>query len=406
MSAAELNRALARLTIRSGVNLEPGQDVYIAPADLEHAPLVRALTAEAYLAGARMVNVKWWDPELKRLRVEHGPADQLAFIPDWFERFVDECAERRGAFVHILGTPDPDVYAGLDPELLGRDLMPVTSNYMEMVGSGDIRWTAIFGPTAGLARRMLGTDDVERLWAEVGPILRLGGADPAAAWADHIDVLSGRAASLDGHGFRDVHFHGPGTDLRVGMMPGAIWTSAGTETDGRAWIANLPSEEVFSAPDRHRVEGTVKMTWPIPLTNGPLVDGATLTFGDGRVVKADAETNVEELRARLAKDQGSDRLGEIALVDSEGPIFKAGRVFGDIILDENAACHIALGQAYAFTAPGLPDDRAAREERGFNVSDVHQDMMIGGPEVAVDGIGADGSSTPILAGGKWVLAPA
>jgi aminopeptidase len=272
-----------------------------------------------------------------------------------------------------------------------------------MAVSGEIRWTSIFGPTPGHARRLYGTDDVDRLWAELAPIMRLDAPDPAAAWAEHVEGLGARARSLDGHGFKEIHFHGPGTDLLVGLMPGAVWISVEGESDGRSWIANLPSEEVNTVPDRQRAEGTVKMTWPIPLTNGPLVDGATLTFEGGRVVKADAETHVDELRARIAMDQGSDRLGEIALVDSEGPIFRAGRVFGDLILDENASCHIALGQAIEFAAPGLPEDRAAREELGFNGSDVHQDMMIGAPEVAVDGIGADGSSTPILADGKWVL---
>ncbi|HEX3240863.1 MAG TPA: aminopeptidase [Solirubrobacterales bacterium] len=403
MSAAEVMQKLARLTIRSGVNVEPGQDVYICPPSLDHAPLVRALTEEAYLAGARIVNVKWWDPQLKRLRVEHGPAEALSIVPDWFNRFVDECVESRGAYIEILGNSDLDVYDGLDPELLGRDVMPATPNALEMAISGEIRWASIFGATPGLARRILGSDDVDRLWAELAPIMRLDAPDPSAAWAEHVETLHGRARALDGHGFKDIHFHGPGTDLRVGLMPGAIWSSVGAETNGRKWIANLPSEEVFSAPDRNRVDGTVRMTWPIPLTDGPLVDGATLTFEGGRVVKADAETNVDELRARIAKDQGSDRLGEVALVDSEGPIFRAHRVFGDLLLDENASCHIALGQAIEFSVPGLPEDRAAREERGFNVSDVHQDMMIGGPEVAVDGIGADGSSTPILADGKWVL---
>lgn len=403
MNAAEIRQGLARLAIRSGVNVEPGQDVYICPPSLDHAPLVRALTEEAYLAGARIVNVKWWDPVLKRLRVERGPAEALATIPDWFNRFVDECVENRGAYIEILGNSDLDVYGGLDAELLGRDPMPATPNALEMAVSGEVRWVSIFGATPGLAQRILGTDDVDQLWAELAPIMRLDAPDPAAAWAEQVETLQGRARALDRHGFRDIHLQGPGTDLRVGVMPGATWSAVGAETDGRKWIANLPSEEVFSVPDRHRVEGTVKMTWPIPLTDGPLVEGATLTFEGGRVVRADAETNAEELRARIAKDQGSDRLGEIALVDSEGPIFRAGRVFGDLILDENASCHIALGQAIEFCVPGLPEDRGGREERGFNVSDVHQDMMIGSPAVKVDGIGADGSSTPILADGKWVL---
>lgn len=406
MNVPELTRKLARLAVRGGANVEAGQDVYILPADLEQAPLVRALTEEAYLAGARMVSAFWWDPALKRSRLEHAPTDSLAFVPDWCERFIDECAERRGCYIEILGDSRPDLFDDLDPERAALDMMPMTSNYLRMLGSEEVNWTAVFGPTPGLAQRILGTPEVERLWEVLVPILRLDAADPEGTWTEHVARLDGRAEALAGGRFAELRFHGPGTDLRLGLLAGAEWRTAGLETSwGRRMIANLPSEEVFTAPDRRRADGVVRVTRPIPLSNGPMVEGATLRFEDGRVVAAEAETGAEALRGRIARDEGAARLGEVALVDSEGPIFNSDQVFGDVILDENAACHIALGHAYAFTVPGLPEDRAAREERGFNVSAIHQDMMIGGPEVAVDGIDPDGRATPILADGKWVLTP-
>ena len=187
-------------------------------------------------------------------------------------------------------------------------------------------------------------------------------------------------------------------------MRGANWLAAGFETAwGREMIANMPTEEVFTTPDNRVADGTVTATRPFQLIGGPTIEGLRLRFEGGRVVEVDAERNADAIRARLDTDPGAVRLGEVALVDGTSPVGRSGRVFNDILFDENATCHIALGNGYGFTVPDLPADPDARAERGFNQSSVHQDLMIGGPEVTVDGLDAAGHATPILRDDVWVL---
>ena len=222
----------------------------------------------------------------------------------------------------------------------------------------------------------------------------------AATWTDWAPAPT-RSTSVRSRRFR---FHGPGTDLNVGLMRGAQWLCPRFDTNwGRSMIANMPTEEVFTAPDNRIAEGTVTATRPIPLLGGATVEGLRLRFEDGRVVEVDAGRNADALRSRLESDAGAGRLGEVALVDGTSPIGRSGRVFSDILLDENATCHIALGNGYAFTVPDLPGDTDGRAERGFRVSGIHQDTMIGGPEIAVDGLDAAGNATPILREDVWVL---
>jgi len=219
-----------------------------------------------------------------------------------------------------------------------------------------------------------------------------------------MDRLAARADALNERSFAALRFHGPGTDLKVGLMDGARWFCARFDTAwGRPMIANMPTEEVFTTPDNRIAEGTVTATRPIPLLGGATIEGLRLRFEDGRVVSVDADRNADALRSVLGSDPGAARLGEVALVDGTSPVGRSGRVFSDILLDENATCHIALGNGYPFTVPDLPGDAGGRAERGFNVSGIHQDMMIGGPEIAVDGLDAAGNATPILRDDVWVL---
>jgi aminopeptidase len=255
-----------------------------------------------------------------------------------------------------------------------------------------------------MARRLLGTGDVDALWELYAPILRLDAEDPVAAWREHVSRLRARAETLNARGFEALRFHGPGTDLTLGLLRGAIWIAAGIETTwGREMIANMPTEEVFTTPDNRVAEGTVAATRPFQLIGGPTVEGLRLRFEGGRVVEVDADRNADAVRARLQTDGGAVRLGEVALVDGTSPIGRSGRVFNDILFDENATCHLALGNSYSFTVPDLPSDPGARAERGFNTSTIHQDLMIGGPAVAVDGLDATGNATPILREDVWVL---
>src|SRR2546423_8833108 len=285
---ADRARPLARLAVNLGANVAPGQDVFVLAFDVEQAPLAREIADAAYVAGARYVSALYWDQHVKRSRLLHAPDDSLEFVPDWWERHVAECLERRGAYIIVWGDPAPELLSGVDPVRSGSDHMPLTASLFGLAGSGEVNWTFVPGPTRGMAERVLETSDVERLWDELAPILRLDEDDPEQAWRDHIAALRERAAVLDARGFDALRFHGPGTDLRVGLLRGARWFSGGFPTSwGRETIANMPTEEVFTTPDYRRVEGTVAATRPLQLLGGVVVEGLRLRFEGGRAVEAD-----------------------------------------------------------------------------------------------------------------------
>ncbi|MDQ5821480.1 MAG: aminopeptidase [Actinomycetota bacterium] len=403
-SVAERTEKLARLAARVGANVQEGQDVFVLVMDLQHAAMARAVTAASYDAGARFVSVVYWDPHVKRARLERAATESLSFIPDWWDRIITECIERKGASITIWGDPQPDLFDGIDPERSGADQMPMTPSVWGMLGGGEVNWTVVPAPTSGMAERLLGSGDVERLWDVMAPMLRIDEKDPEQAWSDHIATLRERAAQLEERSFDAVHFAGPGTDLTVGLLEGAKWLSGGIVTnDGIETVANMPTEEVFTTPDYRRVEGAVAVTKPVQLVGGALVEGLRLRFEGGRAVEIDADRNADAVRAQMAFDDGSARLGEVAIVDGASPVGQTGLVFGDVLIDENATSHIAWGHAYAFTVPDLSSDEAEQDARGFNLSGVHQDAMIGGPEVEVTGIAKNGDRVPIIRDDAWVL---
>jgi aminopeptidase len=397
-------RALARLAVRFGANVEPGQDVFVFALDVDQAPLAREVAAAAYEAGARVVSVLYWDQHVKLARLEHASEESLSIVPDWWERFVRECIERRGAQIVLWGDPEPDLLRAVDPERVAKDPMPYTPSLSDLTRELEVNWTVVPGPTPAIAERMLGDRSVERLWELLTPILRLDADDPVTAWRERAALLDERAGALDDRGFAALRFRGPGTDLNVPLIGQAQWRSAATRTNwGRDFFCNLPSEEVYTTPDYRGVEGTVAITRPVALRNGVVADGLRLRFDGGRVVEVGADANVNAVRSLLAADEGAARVGEVALVDGTSPVARSGLVFGDVLLDENATCHIALGSAYPVTVPGLPDNPSDRDGLGFNSSTLHQDVMIGGPEVTVEGVDRVGGSTTILEHDSWVL---
>jgi aminopeptidase len=309
------------------------------------------------------------------------------------------------ALIMIAGDPEPTLLADLDPSRVGKArAIKALEAQLASQNARTVNWAIAAYPTAGQAQQMFGEPDVERLWAAYQTAVRLDQEDPVAAWQAHSEKLIARSKQLDDHAFDAIRFSGPGTDLMVGLLPGARWMGGGGETvDGIFHVANLPTEEVFTAPDWRRTEGTVRSTRPLALA-GMIVEGLELRFEAGKAVEVRASVGADTVTAQMDSDDFGRALGEIALVDGESAVGKTGLTFFDTLFDENAACHIAYGAAVTFGIDGLdglsPDELRAR---GINVSNVHTDFMIGGPEVAVDGITKDGTAVPILREDVWQL---
>jgi aminopeptidase len=362
--------------------------------------MVRALAASAYRHGAKFVDVQYFDMHVKRARIEYADDETLDFVPSWYGERVLELGRQRCARVALSGPATPGLLDDLDPRRAGRDQLPFVKEAGIVVNERTTNWAIVPYPTVGWARQVHpGAPDDEalaRLCEQILHVCRLDEDDPVAAWQSRSDFLVDAAERVTERGFDALRFQGPGTDLTVGLLPTTRFMAARFETvDGIKHMPNLPSEEIFGAPDPQRTDGVVRATKPLVI-GGSIVKGLEVEFRDGRAVRIDADEGVEVLRGYAARDEGAARLGEVALVDGEGRIGRLDTVFFDTLLDENAASHIALGESYRFTAGQADRDR-------LNHSSIHVDFMIGGDEVAVTGIAAGGEEVPVLRGGAWQL---
>jgi aminopeptidase len=385
----------AELAVRVGANVQEGQEVFIHGL-VEHAELIRALTRQSYRAGASYVNVLYEDQHVRRAMIELGPDSALGYAPEWLKALAQSTAGN--AQIGTTGNPEPELLADLDGDRVSRAIpLEVAEIRLQHHREGLFNWCGVGAPTEGWARQVLGEPDVERLWELVAFCFRLDEPDPVVAWREHLDRLDARAAALTELRPDAVHYRGPGTDLTVGLLPTAHWGSARFETaSGIDYVANMPTEEIFTTPDPRRAEGTLRSSMPLS-HSGQLIRGLELAFEDGRIVHADAETGADIVRGHLASFENADRLGELALVTKESRVGQTDTLFFNTLFDENATCHIAYGFGIANAFSGKPDER-------MNVSNIHIDFMVGGPELEVDAVLADGTEVPLIRDEEWQLA--
>ena len=391
--------ALAKLAVGVGANVSSGQTVLLA-SHLGQEELTRAIAAAAYDAGAHQVEVHYADPYVHLARLEHAPDEALGEVIPWVRERPRQLAEMRGATIMLSGPTAPGLLNDVDPARIGRDTVALVE-WIEVLSERGVNWSIVPGPNAAWAKLVHPDLDDEaalgRLWAEIAHVCRLDEDDPVAAWWARSQELTDAAARLEAVQLDALHFKGPGTDLKVGLIPEVHWNGGAFRT---AWgldhIPNLPTEEVFTSPDPERTEGFVTSTKPL-LISGRAVEGLRVRFEGGRAVEIDADAGAPLLRELVARDPDANRLGEVALVDGSGRIGATGTVFHDTLLDENAASHIAVGSGFTH----LTEDEQTAER--INASAVHTDFMIGGPDVAVTGLTRDGREMPVLIDGRWEI---
>jgi aminopeptidase len=401
MDAGTIAR-LADLVVGFGANVQQGQIVAIG-GEPGKEYLVRAIAESAYRHGAKFVDVAWFDPWVKRARIEHAAEDTLDFVPPWYGERVLALGEHRAARIALSGPSAPGLLEDLDPVRAGRDRLPSVKEAGKVVNDRTTNWSIVPCPTPAWARLvhpdLLEDEALTRLEEQIVHVLRLDEEDPIAAWRSRADTLISVATHLSERRFDALHYEGPGTDLTIGLLPHAHWEAARFETvDGIEHMPNLPTEEVFTTPDPRRAEGHVASTKPLVLIDGTVVRNLRVTFEGGRVARIDADSAQDTMRTIVERDEGAARLGEVALVDDEGRIGRLDTVFYDTLLDENAASHIALGQGFPFLVDGGAEGAAA-----VNESQIHIDFMIGSDELKVTGVTAGGDRVPVLVGGRWQI---
>jgi aminopeptidase len=406
IDAVKLDR-LAEVGVRVGLNLQPGQDL-ILTAPAAALPLVRRVVAAAYQAGAGLVTTILSDEALTLARYRHGGEASFDRAPDWLYDGMAQAFARGAARMAIVGD-DPMLLAGENPDHVSRAARANATAYkpaLEKISNFDINWSIISWPGVAWARQVfpeLSAEDAqERLADAIFAASRVTNNDPVAAWADHNAALARRRDWLNAQRFDALHFRGPGTDLVVGLAEGHAWAGgASTAKNGVTCNANIPTEEVFTTPHARRVDGVARATKPLA-HQGTLIEGIEVRFEAGRIVEAKATRGEAVLLKLLDTDEGARRLGEVALVPSASPISESGILFYNTLFDENAACHIALGQCYAKCfEDGTSLSRDEIMARGGNQSLIHVDWMIGGPETEIDGIKPDGTRVPVFRKGGW-----
>lgn len=400
----------AQLLIEHGLNVHKGQIVNIT-GEIHHRELIALLCQKAYQRGAKHVNVDFVDPFLTRHRILGTTTEEyLTHVPKYITQKFDEFVEEGAAILRLIGSEQPDVLADLDPNkinLMTNNFFKALRNYYaEGVGKSKVQWTVAAAATPQWAKKIFPELDekkaYEALWEQIFKICRADSPNCLELWSEHNKILHARATKLTQLQIKELHFKGPDTDLKVCLSPKAVFVGGSSKGPFGEYEPNIPTEECFTTPDRRLTEGKVKVTRPV-LVNGKLIKGLHLEFKEGRLVHFKAQEGEENFTKYVDNDSGSRYLGEVALVGTDSPIFQSGKIFEEILYDENAACHIAIGFAYTFCLKdGATMTQDELAELGCNVSSVHVDMMISDEHVDVDATTYSGQKVKLIQKGKWM----
>lgn len=391
----------ADVIVQVGLNVQPGQKVMIL-AHLESADLTREVVARAYRAGARLVDVLWDDEYLTLVRLQNAPPDSFEEYPVKRAEWLIDHVKTGGALLSIRALNPDNIMA------VQRTAMKHMQPYSEVISGHATNWCVTSSPAAGWAGKVFPDvpqeQRIDRMWESIFELARINHPDPVAHWKEHSAKLEAMGEAMTRRKYTALHYTGPGTDLRIGLVDGHEWLGGGTDTpNGTHFVANIPTEEIFSMPHKDRIDGVVKATMPLNY-QGVLIDDFSVTFEKGHVVDVQAGQGGDVFRQLIETDEGAASLGEVALVPYSSPISKSGRLFYNTLYDENASCHVALGRAYPGTlqdGTGMSPEKLA--SLGCNISLIHVDFMIGSDKMNIDGITQDGRAEPVMRNGEWAF---
>ncbi|MGW8457939.1 aminopeptidase [Bacillus atrophaeus] len=399
----------ALLAVEVGVNVQKGQHV-VVNASTEVRDFVRLIVKHAYEKGAKHVTVNWQDDEVSRLKYELAPPEAFDEYPEWEAKGKEALAEKGAAFISVVSS-SPDLLKGIESKRIAafqKTAGKALHTYRQYIQSDKVSWTVIGAASAGWASKVFPghseEEAIQLLWEEIFNTTRVNEENPVQAWKEHDQTLHEKVDHLNAKHYSALHYQAEGTDLTIELPKKHVWAGAGSiNENGNEFMANMPTEEVFTLPQKDGVNGTVSSTKPLSY-GGNIIDNFTLTFKNGRIVDIKAEKGEDILKELVETDEGSHYLGEVALVPYDSPISKSDILFYNTLFDENASNHLAIGSAYAFNIEG--GKQMSREElvkEGLNESITHVDFMIGSKDMSIDGITADGKREPVFRNGNWAF---
>ncbi|WP_117148844.1 aminopeptidase [Paraliobacillus zengyii] len=409
MSDLQMQEKYAELALRTGVNLQKGQALMVN-SSIEGADFTRIVVEKAYELGAKDVLVNWEDDALTLLKYQNAPEEVLTTIPQW--KIDKQLAfAKDGAALLSIRSTNPDLLKDVDAGKVAKAQKAsaeAMKEFRKYIMNDLIAWSIISIPTGDWAQKIFpekSTEDAkESLWEQIFKIVRVDKEDPVAAWDEHNQKLKDAREVLNKKQYTKLVFKAPGTDISFDLPKGHVWKGGSAKTsEGTTFNPNMPTEEVFTLPHKYGVNGTVASTKPL-IYGGNMIDNFSLTFKEGKVVDFKAEQGLETLKHLLDTDEGSSRLGELALVPHASPISQSGLIFFNTLYDENASCHIALGKAYPTNLEGgsAMNDKEL-DEHGVNDSLTHVDFMIGSGDLDIDGVSADGTTEAVFRKGAWAF---